>query len=388
MLTNPYKDHIIINPLMRGGIIPQEVKARLPEFMEVGYIACFDCLEGRSSLLTKPNIKDFLVEVASFFGGDVAEHTFGCRGAQFAVMQTMAELAAENNDYCPTIIADPNCHYTTAITAEMNHLRVVEPPHSGYPEYRYDPASFAERIEEVKSKEGALPTLVVVTHADPYYGNIAPVEEIGQICEQYEVPYMVNVAYTGGVIPIDMRKIKADFLTVSAHKSMASLGPLGYLVTTYRWPKKLLATSRIKMPWTGRAFGKKIPRIFGCSIGGLPLISSMLAFSHVKERVNRWEEELAKIHRFIKDMEEIEGVMLLGERPHRHHLLHFETPRFWEVSKTHRKKGFYLAAGMIKRGIVGLHKGMTKHIKLSIYELSEDEIAKVKEGFNELSKAV
>jgi Sep-tRNA:Cys-tRNA synthetase len=228
---------------------------------------------------------------------------------------------------------------------------------------------------------------VVVTHADPYYGNIAPIEEIGVICEEYEVPMMVNAAYTGGVMPINMREMKADFLTLSAHKSMMSIAPLGFVITSYKWSKLLFATSEARPSWSGRKFGKKIPNIFGCSIGGLPLISSMLSFSYVKERVLQWEEELAKINRFVEELEEaIEGTMLLGQRPHRHHLLHFETPRFWEISKNHRKKGFFLAEEMIKRGIVGLHRGMTKHIKFSIYGLTQEEADKVKNAFYEVSK--
>jgi Sep-tRNA:Cys-tRNA synthetase len=383
---NPYTEHIIINALMRGGILPEDVCQRLSEWVKVGYNTCFDCLEGRSSLCSKPPVKGFLPELAKFFGADAAEHTFGCRGAQFAVMRTIAEFVSENSDYCPTIIIDPNSHYSTNIAAEMCGLKAIEPPHSGYPEYLYEPDDFQNKIKEVKESEGKLPGLVVVTHADPYYGNIAPVEEIGRICEEYEVPMMVNAAYTGGVMPIDMREMKADFLTLSAHKSMMSVAPLGYVVTTYKWAKRVFATSEAKPSWSGRRFGKKIPNIFGCSIGGLPLISSMLSFDYVRQRVNRWDEELTKINRFIDDMEEIEGTMLLGQRPHRHHLLHFETPKFWEISKTHRKKGFFLAEEMTNRGIVGLHRGMTKHIKLSIYGLSDEEIEKVKETFYEISK--
>ncbi|MEW6007982.1 MAG: hypothetical protein AB1595_07580 [bacterium] len=68
----------------------------MPKFSSVGYITCFDCLEGRSSLCAKPPVKKFLAEVANFFGGDACEHTFGCRGAQFAVMRTIATFVAEN----------------------------------------------------------------------------------------------------------------------------------------------------------------------------------------------------------------------------------------------------------------------------------------------------
>jgi len=147
-LKNPYKEHIIINSLMRGGILPDEVNEQLAQWSKVGYINCFDCLEGRSSLCTKPPIKEFLEEVAKFFGGDVAEHTFGCRGAQFAVMRMIAEFVNENDDYCNTIIIDPNSHYSTNISAEMNNLKVIEPPHSGYPEYLYNPEDFKQKLKK------------------------------------------------------------------------------------------------------------------------------------------------------------------------------------------------------------------------------------------------
>jgi len=386
---NKYKNFIIINPLMRGGIVPEEVQKELcsEKWLNEGYSVCHDCLEGRSGLVTKPPIKEFLEDIAHFYGGDSAEHTFGCRGAQFAVMKTVSELVKEE-ERCNVVIADPNSHYSTNIAAEMCGLNVMEPPHSGYPEYKVNAESFAAKIEEIKKDKGKPPALVVVTHADPYYGNIAPVNEVGKICEEYEVPYMVNAAYTAGVKPINMKEMRANFLTVSAHKSMASLAPLGFLVTTYEWKKSVFMTSSQKPDWTGRVFGKKIPNIFGCSIGGIPLISSMLTFDYVKERVKNWDNELKKTNDFIDFMEELGGgeIMLLGEKPHRHHLLHFETPLFWEISQKHKKKGFFLADEMEKRGITGVHKGLTKHIKLSVYGLSNEEIKKVKDAFCEISK--
>ncbi len=376
-----YKDMVIINPLMRGGIVPKDVQKELFEdgWLEVGYNVCFDCIEGRSSLITKPGIKKHLAEIAEFFGGDVAEHTFGCRSAQFGVMKTISQADPESK----IVVADPNSHYSTNVAAEMCGLETVEPPHTGYPEYRVTVEAFQEKIEEVKKNQGK-PALVAVTHADPYYGNLAPVKEIGELCEEEEIPYMVNAAYTGGVMPINMKEFNADFLTLSAHKSMSSVAPLGYLVTTYEWSKKAFAISKAKADWTGRMFGEKIPNIFGCSIGGLPLLSSMLSLPSVKERTKHWDEELGKTEKFIDAMEDLGDIMLLGERPHRHHLLHFETPAFWEISKGHKRKGFFLAEAMIKRGVVGLHKGLSKHIKLSVYGLSDNEIEKVGKAFQEI----
>lgn len=379
--ANRYKDHIIINPLMRGGILPDEVQERLcgEDWLEVGYSACHDCLQGRSSLISKPPITSFLDQVAEFFGGNGAEHTFGCRAAQFAVMNTVAEYCREEG-LEPIVITDPNSHYSTNIAAEMVGLKALEPPHSGYPEYRVTAEAYREKIEEV-----GRPALVVATHADPYFGNVAPVEEIGRLCEERGIPYMVNAAYTGGVAPVNMKEMRAQFLTLSAHKSMASLAPLGFVATNYEWSRRVSAESKSKAEWTGRVFGKKLPNFFGCSIGGLPLISSMYSFDHVRQRVENWEKELEKTNSFVERLEEMGGgdIMLLGERPKRHHLLHMETPVFWDISQNHKRKGFFLAEHMIKRNIVGLHKGLSKHIKLSVYGLSDEEIEKVLEAFKE-----
>jgi Sep-tRNA:Cys-tRNA synthetase len=100
--------------------------------------------------------------------------------------------------------------------------------------------------------------------------------------------------------------------------------------------------------------------------------------------VKRWDDELKKTEWFIDQMEDLGDTMLLGERPHRHHLLHFETPDFWEISKKHKRKGFFLAEDLNKCGIVGVHKGLSKHIKMSVYGLPKDEVSRVIKCFEEI----
>jgi Sep-tRNA:Cys-tRNA synthetase len=389
-MRNQYKDATIVHPIMRGGMVPEETQKKLFEegWIKVGYSVCFDCLKGRSRFISKPPIARFLDDVAEFFGGDRAEHTFGCRAAQFAVMKTISDFVDSHGskDYAKIVLADPLCHYTTAIAAEATGLRVIEPPHSGKPEYRVDAEGFRQKIEEVKKETGRLPGLIAVTHVEPYHGNLNPAEEVGAIAEEYNIPYMVNAAYTAGVMPVDMKDFHADFLTVSAHKSMASLGPLGFLVTNREWSEKAFRTSRIETEWSGRTWKTKIPNIFGCSVGGVPLISAMYSFPHVVERVETWDEELKKTRWFIQEIEKIDGVRLIGERPHSHHLLHFETPIFWEISKHHKRRGFFLAEEMTKRGIVGLHRGLSKNVKLSLYGLEWDQVRKVKDAFYEVTE--
>ena len=389
-IKNRYKEAIIINPIMTGGLIPKRTWEKLIEenWLNVGYSICFDCIKGQSSLISKPPIRDFLSEVAEFLGGDIAHHTFGCRTAQFAVMRTISNYVKREGaeDYTNIVLVDSLCHYTTVVAAEMTGLRLAEAPHSGHPEYRIFADGFRQKIEEIKSKTGKLPGLIAVTHVEPYHGNMNPAEEIGKIAEEYGIPYMVNAAYTAGIIPLNMKDLHADFLTASAHKSMASLAPLGFLAASHEWAKRVFEESKVRTELSGRSFKNKIPNIFGCSIGGIPLISAMYSFVHVVKRVSRWEEELAKTRWFIREMEKIDGIHLIGEEPHNHHLLHFETPIFWEISKRHKRRGFFLAEEMIKRGIVGLQRGLSKHIKLSLYGLERGQVRKVRDAFFEIAE--
>ncbi len=389
-IANEYKDFIIIHPIMTGGLVPQEVQERLFKegWNRFGYPLCFNCLKGRSDIISKPPVADFLSDIAEFYGGDKAEHTFGCRAAQFTVMKTISDFAESQSStgYSKVAIVDPLCHYTTVIAAEVAGLRVVEPPHGGHPEYKVKAEGYQQRIEEVRKETGRLPGLVVVTHAEPNHGNLNPAAEVGEIAQQYNVPYMVNAAYTGGVMPVDMRDFHADFLTVSAHKSMASLGPLGFLVTRGKWSERAFRNSKIVTEGTGRAWRNKITNIFGCSVGGIPVISAMYSFEYVFRRVNTWTNELSKARWLLQEIERIGGIRLIGEHPHRHHLLHFETPIFWEISKHHKNRGFFLAEEMIKKGIVGLQRGLTKHVKLSVYGLTWDQVRKVRNALYEVAE--
>jgi len=85
-------------------------------------------------------------------------------------------------------------------------------------------------------------------------------------------------------------------------------------------------------------------------------------------------------------MEKIEGVQLLGERPKNHTLMQFESPAFHSIAKKHKKKGFFLYHELKKRGIFGIHPGMTKNFKINIYGLTKEELRRVVEAFKEIAE--
>ncbi len=371
---------INVHPIQRGGILPPESKEALLSFGD-GYSTCDLCIEGRVDLVKTPPIMDFAGDIAKFLNMDEVRFTPGARGAKQAVFRSIAEPG-------DTIVIDSLAHYTTYIAAEVNGLRIVEVPHGGYPEFKVNVDDYAAKIEEVKRETGELPAAVLLTHTDYRYGNVADAAKVGKIAKDYGVPYVLNAAYTAGVMPVDGKKLGVDFLICSGHKSWASSGPIGVLATTYEFTGKVFRTSTIKGEWTGRAFLKKDVYLFGCPpVFGAPIATLMASFPHVVGRVKRWGDEVENSRWFVKELERIKDFHQLGERPRQHPLVTFETPSFHKVSKKHPRKGFFLYEELKKRKIAGVHAGMTKMIKLNTYGLGREHIRKVIDAFHDIARA-
>jgi len=60
--------------------------------------------------------------------------------------------------------------------------------------------------------------LVSIMHANNEIGTIEPIEEIGKICREKEVYFHTDAAQSLGKIPIDVKKMNIDLLTINAHK--------------------------------------------------------------------------------------------------------------------------------------------------------------------------
>ena len=371
---------INIHPIQRGGILPPETRETLLSFAD-GYSVCDYCIEGRVDLIKKPPIIDFASDVAKFLNMDEVNFTPGARGAKNAIFKAITEPG-------DTVVIDSLAHYTTYLAAEVNGLKIVEVPHSGYPEFKIKADDYAVKIDEVKRETGELPAAVLLTHADYRYGNLAEASAVGKIAKSCGVPFILNAAYTTGVMPVDGKKLQADFLVGSGHKSWAASGPIGILATTYEFADKVFRTSTIKGPWSGRAFAKKEVFLFGCPpVFGAPIATLMASFPHVVERVKRWDEEVEKVRWLVKELERIKDFHQLGERPRRHTLVSFETPSFHKVAKKHGRRGFFLHEELKKRKIAGIQPGLTKIIKLNSYGLAQEQLQKVANAFQEIAKA-
>jgi Sep-tRNA:Cys-tRNA synthetase len=245
----------------------------------------------------------------------------------------------------------------------------------------------AQKIEEVKRETGKLPVLVMIDHFDYQFANEHEISEIGKVAHQYDIPFLYNGAYTVGVQPVDGKKIGADFVVGSGHKSMASVAPSGVLAMTDEWAPKALRTTAMVGDLTKRKFGIKEVELLGCTLMGGTLLSMMASFPTVKERVLHWDEQVKRSNYFIDRLLKISGSRVLSEYPRKHTLTKIDTTgSFDTVAKTHKRKGFYFSDELSTRGIVGEFAGATRTWKLNTYGLNEKQIRYLADAFTEIAE--
>lgn len=357
-LHRQHKGLINLMPLQTGGMLTDAAKETLVEFGD-GYCTCDFC-SGSLCDISNPPIKEFVQDLLpEFLGCEVTTVTHGAREGKFMVMHSLARPGG-------SIVVDGNRHYTTVVAAERAGLNVIEVPSSGHPEFRIDVDDYIPLIEKHN------PELVLLTYPDGNYGNLLDAKRLGEIAQEYNVPYVLNGAYAVGRMPVKMEDVGADFIIGSGHKSMASAGPCGVLGMKKKWEEIILRKSE--------TYVKKEIEALGCTLRGVPLVTLMASFPQVKERVDHWDEQVSKAQWFSAELEKL-GFGQLGEKPHRHDLMHFESPMLYEISKNTRERGYFLYKELKERGIWGLQPGLTKAFKVSTFAADKEQLGFVIDSF-------
>lgn len=84
-------------------------------------------------------------------------------------------------------------------------------------------------------------TAVVLAHASNLTGNLAPVEELGRLCREKGLYFILDTAQTAGLFPLDMQALGVDALCFTGHKSLYGLQGTGGLCLSSRFsPRPLI----------------------------------------------------------------------------------------------------------------------------------------------------
>lgn len=124
------------------------------------------------------------------------------------------------------------------IISDLEHNSVLRPVHALASRgiIKYSVAEVSEdddekTVEAFRSCINANTRLIACTHGSNVWGIRLPVKKLGQLAQEYDLLFLVDAAQTAGVVPIDMRENKIDFLCTAGHKSLYGPPGTGLLIT-------------------------------------------------------------------------------------------------------------------------------------------------------------
>lgn len=117
------------------------------------------------------------------------------------------------------------------ITTMLEHNSVLRPLYvkeiAGEITVEYVPFDGAGYVdpEDIKKAITRRTSLVIVNHGSNVIGTVQPVTEIGKICREADIPFVIDASQTAGMVPIDMQAMNVDVVAFTGHKSL--MGPTG-----------------------------------------------------------------------------------------------------------------------------------------------------------------
>lgn len=183
----------------------------------------------------------YLTEIGSNVGRGAYDASYEAENIVFETRELLCELfhtdKPENVIFTKNITESLNAILKGVLNAgdhvivsSMEHNAVMRPLHS--------PALKGVEVSEVQcSDEGVLnpqdiydhikpnTKAVVTLHASNLCGTVMPAEEIGKICKEKDLLFILDTAQTAGILDIDFNKFNLDALAFTGHKGL--LGPQG-----------------------------------------------------------------------------------------------------------------------------------------------------------------
>jgi cysteine desulfurase family protein len=155
-------------------------------------------------------------ELTRFFGGTDPNRLCFANNASDA-LNLLIQGMVDPGDHVISTTIEHN-----SVIRPLNHLRRDDGVTVDYvpaaAEGRVDPADIAARLRPQTK-------LVAVNHGSNVIGTIQPLAEIGRICRERDVRFIVDAAQTAGVVPIHAQEMQIDALAFTGHKSL--LAPTG-----------------------------------------------------------------------------------------------------------------------------------------------------------------
>jgi selenocysteine lyase/cysteine desulfurase len=160
-------------------------------------------------------------DIASLIGskpGNVAV----VANATAGFIQAMTSFDFAPGDVIVTTKADYTS-YQIQFLALSERLGVIVEHAADLPEGGVDPASVRELASNPRCR------LVHVSWVPTHSGLVQDAEEVGVVCEELGVPYLVDACQAVGQIPVNVERLKCDYLSATARKFLRGPRGMGFL---------------------------------------------------------------------------------------------------------------------------------------------------------------
>ncbi len=157
-----------------------------------------------------------------FFGGDEDAPERLCFGYNATdAMNTVLQGLLEAGDHVVTTNLEHN-----AVIRPINHLVRDEGVQATFVPFNaqgfVEPKTILDAIKDNTK-------VVVVNHGSNVIGTVQPVAEIGRICRERSIIFVIDASQTAGVIPINMTEMNIDVLVFTGHKGLMGSTGIGGL---------------------------------------------------------------------------------------------------------------------------------------------------------------
>ena len=150
-------------------------------------------------------------QVAGLLGAKPEEITFASGGTEADNLAILGLAEARQEKGRHLIVSAIEHH------AVLDTVKYLEKAGFALTVLPVNSAGIVELDEVIKSLRPDT-ILVSVMHANNEVGSIQPVAEIGRIVREHGAAFHIDAVQTFGKIPVNVEELKADLLTISAHK--------------------------------------------------------------------------------------------------------------------------------------------------------------------------
>ena len=119
------------------------------------------------------------------------------------------------------------------LCSDIEHNAVLRPlaalARAGRIRYEVFPSEGNVR-EHVKERLRADTVLVVLNHASNVFGRVTPIREVGALCKERGIYFVVDASQSAGHIPISVRRMGINALCLPAHKGLYGILGAGAVI--------------------------------------------------------------------------------------------------------------------------------------------------------------